>query len=104
MRNRDILLLGLGFTATFLVGLGALTFDVRSAPERQPQVTVREVEWGSDVPEGRHTEVRYGWIPGPVPQAGDEAVLSEWAEAESSVAAAGEAGIWSRPAEFADPE
>ena len=93
MRHRDILLLGTGLTGAFFLGLGMLVVDapVSEAP-------------ASAIAESRPAALaagEFGWIPAQVPAELGQPIDESEADA---AAPPGEAGVWSIPAEFAEPE
>jgi hypothetical protein len=95
MRRREILLLGGGLTGAFFLGLGMLTMPVpaepaaSTSPRHQPEAS---------------QAAAFGWIPAATPEPLGEPTDEGEAASPSVVGGPGEAGIWSLPAEFADPE
>ena len=94
MRHRDILLLGAGLTGAFFMGLGMLTID---API--PDVSASAI---AETRSASPAVGEFGWIPAQVPAQGGQPIGES--EADAAAAPPGEAGVWSIPAEFAEPE
>lgn len=97
MRNRDILLVGTGLTGTFFLALGMLTIDapVGNAALRPASQHLTAAPTAS---------VEFGWIPADVPAQAGVPVVQVTPASVPGGAPPGEAGVWSIPAEFADPE
>ena len=98
MRNRDILLVGTGLTGAFFLALGMLTIDapVGNAPSgpASPRLAAAPV-----------ASAEFGWIPADVPVQQERVpVVQASPTSVPGGAPPGEAGIWSIPAEFAEPE
>ncbi|HET9426726.1 MAG TPA: hypothetical protein VFO69_00035 [Allosphingosinicella sp.] len=97
MRNREILLLGGGLTGAFFLALGMLTID---APVR----TVAPVPSSQQFAAAPAAGVEFGWIPAELPSQEGASVVQANPASVPGGAPPGQAGVWSIPAEFADPE